>query len=103
MSIKETDTPLLYSCCIPVRGAQRSIVCDLQRNSYVFIPNLIFEVLETYRGMGLNKLRRKFAQNLETLEKYFTLLEKAEYLFFTDSPEKFPKINIAAWDEPALI
>ena len=35
----------LYANCIPVKGASRSIICDIQRIRYHFITNDLFDIL----------------------------------------------------------
>lgn len=29
----------LFACCVPVRGAKRSLICDLQRSQYIHVSN----------------------------------------------------------------
>ena len=36
----------LFSCCKIVRGNNRSIVCDLQRDIYYPIPNILYDILD---------------------------------------------------------
>ena len=40
----------LFACCIPVKGARRSTLCDLQRGSFQFIPNGLYEILTEHAG-----------------------------------------------------
>lgn len=95
--------PLLYACCIPVSGANRSIIYDLQRLDYIFIPNILFEILDKYRGLTLHGINSKYNhEHNEQIEEYFNFLELNEYLFYTDTPILFPKMNMQ-WDTPSRI
>ncbi|HEY4572343.1 MAG TPA: hypothetical protein VIJ26_00200 [Thermoanaerobaculia bacterium] len=35
----------LFACCLPVKGARRSLLCDVQRQAFQFIPNGLYEIL----------------------------------------------------------
>ena len=43
----------LFASCIPVLGVERSIVCDLQRSNFLFIPNILVEILRPTIKMKL--------------------------------------------------
>lgn len=93
----------LFASCISVKGANRSIICDLQRNSYVFIPNDIHDVLEIHDGKKLNEVKEFYDNQCdEILDEYFDFLLKNEFVFFTDYPELFPKMSLE-WREPLEI
>lgn len=90
----------LYASCIPVKGAERSMICDLERNSYIFIPNDLYEILVLYEGNSITDIC-KIYNNLydDIIEEYIEFLLKNEYIFFTDSPHLFPKMSLD-WYEP---
>lgn len=95
--------PILYACCVPVEGVSRSIIYDLQRLDYIFIPNTLFEILDKYRGLTLQNIQNKYdIEHSEDIENYFNFLQTKEYLFYTDTPNLFPKMGLE-WDNPALI
>jgi SPASM domain peptide maturase of grasp-with-spasm system len=84
----------LYACCIPVKGAVRSIICDTQRGVYHFIPNDLYEFLSIAEERNLENLYEKFGkENEESLKEYINFLLSKELAFLTDSPELFPKID----------
>jgi SPASM domain peptide maturase of grasp-with-spasm system len=95
--------PILFSCCIPVKGAKRSIVCDVQRSTFLFVPNLIYDILTKERGSSIEEINILYPEHSKDIYDYFSYLEENEYLFYTDSPKTFPQINIKEWDEPSLI
>ncbi|MCB0570906.1 MAG: grasp-with-spasm system SPASM domain peptide maturase [Phaeodactylibacter sp.] len=98
------DKPFrLFSCCIPVRGAERSAICDLQRQKMHFIPDGLYEILTQHEGKTAGQVKAAYQHRFdETIDSYFHLLEKEEYIFYTETPERFPKMSLR-WDEPALI
>jgi SPASM domain peptide maturase of grasp-with-spasm system len=86
-----------------VKGAKRSLVCDLQRNSFTFIPNLLYDVFEDMRGKSITEIRRKYPREYRVIKQYIDELVEAEFAFYTDTPALFPKINYRNWDEPSEI
>lgn len=93
----------LFSCCIPVRGVERSIVCDVQRGSFQFIPNSLFEILTRHNGKAINYIK-SFYENShnETIQEYFDFLLKNEYIFLTKNPDYFPLLDLS-WKHPSII
>ncbi|MDX8554297.1 grasp-with-spasm system SPASM domain peptide maturase [Tenacibaculum sp. 1B UA] len=93
----------LYANCIPVKGASRSTICDLQRNQVKIIPNDLFEILEVYEGNSIEQIQKKFKNKYdEIIKEYFIFLLENEFIFFTDTPNLFPKIS-TSWDTPSSI
>ncbi len=93
----------LYACCVPVKGYRRSIICDLQRASFLFIPNVLFEILTIHEKKPISAIKKAYPKNeSKTIDKYFNHLISHEYGFFTNSPANFPKMNLD-WDDPKII
>ncbi|MDP3927796.1 MAG: grasp-with-spasm system SPASM domain peptide maturase [Bacteroidota bacterium] len=95
----------LFACCLLVKGTKRSLICDVQRNEYKFIPNDLYEILLKYDGMTLEFIKSNFDNNeAETIDKYVDFLEKSEFIFLCDKDEVelFPLLNLD-WDMPSLI
>lgn len=93
----------LFACCIPVRGARRSLICDLQRQKFRLIPNSLFDILELHSGETLGRILGFFEPcQHSTILDYFSFLEKHEYGFWTDEPGKFPPLSLE-WKRPDLI
>lgn len=93
----------LFANCIPVKGSKRSIVCDLQRNRYRFIPNQLFEILKNAEKLNLDLLKKKYDHSLDKgIDKYFKLLQRENWGFYTDSPESFPKLE-CYWDSSSTV
>jgi SPASM domain peptide maturase of grasp-with-spasm system len=95
--------PVLYSCNIPVKGANRAILCDVQRQEYQLIPHSLYEILTSYEGKTLSSIKADFNNEYDDIiDEYFDDLTKDEWVFFTDTPQYFPKMDLT-WDEPSVI
>ncbi|WP_342647319.1 grasp-with-spasm system SPASM domain peptide maturase [Mucilaginibacter sp. CSA2-8R] len=93
----------LFANCIPVRGATRSIICDLQRTTYEIIPSSMCEFLTYYSGKTLEEIKKDFSKEDQMIiDDYVNYLVDKEYVFFSDHPENFPPLNLE-WDSPSMI
>jgi len=94
---------ILFSDCIPVKGANRSIICDTQNNTYYFIPNGLFDILEKYNGKTINYVKKEFNNEYDDiLDEYFDFLQTNNLIFFNSNPNFFPKIDLK-WNSPSTI
>jgi SPASM domain peptide maturase of grasp-with-spasm system len=95
----------LFAHCIPVYGANRSIICDLQRKSFEFIPNILFEIITKHEGKTINQIEDLYGiENSDSIREYFNFLIEKEFIFFCDEEEMtlFPKLNLE-WSSPVKI
>lgn len=95
----------LYANCIPVKGASRSIICDVQRGRYNFITNDLYKILCEQNTLVLGDIYDFYGtDNKEVLEEYFDFLLTEEYIFFCDFDELalFPDLDLS-WDHPSVI
>ncbi|MBW8522233.1 grasp-with-spasm system SPASM domain peptide maturase [Chryseobacterium chendengshani] len=88
----------LFSSCVPVKGASQSLICDLQRKDFEFIPNSLFDILtDLNNGRELNTIRSKYKDkdDIETFDSYIEFLLEKEFIFIDNSLliDRFPKIN----------
>jgi SPASM domain peptide maturase of grasp-with-spasm system len=96
-------TFVLFACCVPVRGACRSVLCDLQRGTAHFIPNGLYEILTEQRGRALADIKATYDHEYDTeIDEYFAFLEAKELGFWSDHSERFPPLS-PAWDPPERI
>src|SRR5258705_6922501 len=94
---------LLFSNCIPVKGAARSLIVDTQRNEMFFIDNNLYDILSETRQKKWNDILREYDEESQSiLEKYVDYLETNELCFWTDEPNLFPELSLE-WDSPAKI
>lgn len=93
----------LFACCIPVRGALRSTICDLQRQTYKFIPNALYEILIDHKEKTFLELEELYGlDSRPVLDEYFQFLEKNQFGFWTSDPDAFPLLDLA-WDRPERV
>ena len=73
----------LFAHCIPVYGANRSIICDLQRKSFEFIPNILFEIITKHEGKTINQIEDLYGiENSDSIREYFNFLIEKEFIFY---------------------
>jgi SPASM domain peptide maturase of grasp-with-spasm system len=95
----------LFACCVPVRGARRSVVCDLQRQSFRFIPNGLYEILTERRGKTVAEIKQAYDHEYdEEIDEYFDFLEREEFGFWCreGDAESFPRLDLG-WEAPERI
>lgn len=93
----------LFSNCIPARGANRSIICDTQNNTYYFIPNGLYDILEKYNGETIDCIKSDLDNKYDDIvDEYFEFLYSNNLIFFSSKPEFFPKIKLD-WKSPSLV
>jgi SPASM domain peptide maturase of grasp-with-spasm system len=90
---------MLFACCIPVKGVARSIIYDLQRGGFLYIPNDIYDFLKNESAISGIANNNDETEILELLH----YLAEQEYGFFTSEPENFPAIDFANNDFPDVI
>lgn len=76
--------------CIPVKGHHRSIIYDLERKDYYFIPNFLYQIINTTEIIDFENSDRK------VIEKWKSFLLKEEIIFkINESQEKhyFPEVS----------
>ncbi|MDO8366309.1 MAG: grasp-with-spasm system SPASM domain peptide maturase [Saprospiraceae bacterium] len=89
------------------KGAARCLVCDLERNSFMFIPTALYKILlEKKEGFIIPEVVDHYSngneQNRKTIMSYFDRLLKVELLTFTNFPEYYIPIS-TSWDYPGDI
>lgn len=84
----------MFECCIPVKGASRSVICDIQRNTYLHVPNTMVAFVEKYDGYKLDMIAAEFSEaQFPLLEQYIDFLISNEFAFLTKTPAYYPKIS----------
>ena len=94
------DYFVLFACCIPVKGHSRSTICDLQRNSFELIPNILFEILTEHEGKAMDTIFAAYHHEYNReIEEYLDFLVEKEYGFYSAEPQSFPKLDLT-WHNP---
>ena len=96
---------ILFSCCVPVLGAARSIIYDLQRMEYHFIPNVLYSIVTENEYLHLRKIKERFDnKDSVVIDQYFAYLLEKELGFWgsQQDAESFPRIALQ-WESPLNI
>ncbi len=94
---------LLFSNCIPVKGASRSVIVDLQREDMFFLPNELYELVKELNEKPYASVCDLYDQeSIASLDEFIRYLQDCELGFWTDSPSFFPPLDLS-WDSPSLI
>src|ERR1700752_3163423 len=95
----------LFANCIPVKGKYRSIICDIHRGRFRFIPNALYYILTHFKKHTITEVKEKFnRENDNFIDEYFTFLEQNEFIFFCSRQEQklFPKLDLK-FEYPSVI
>lgn len=93
----------LFANCIPVKGINRSVICDLQKGEVKVIPNDLYDILEKYESHTVDEIKKEYENKYDkVIDEYIDFLLLDEFIFFTTTPHLFPKMN-KQWSEPSLI
>lgn len=88
---------------MPVRGANRSVICDVQLQTIHYIPNSLYDILENHIGSSLDEIKKIYNNQYDdVINDYFNYLEDKECVFYTNTPERFPQMNLE-WHYPHKI
>ncbi|MBC9798467.1 grasp-with-spasm system SPASM domain peptide maturase [Sinomicrobium weinanense] len=84
----------LFSNCVPVKGFNKSIIVDLQRNDYKNIPNSLYQILCSHKILDFEKLKCIY-EDQKIIEEYKAFLIENEFIFECSEHEvnNFPAIS----------
>jgi SPASM domain peptide maturase of grasp-with-spasm system len=86
----------LFAHNIPVLGKEKSAIYDLQKGEIVFIPNILFQIIQDLKQNSLAIIKNQYAPNQpELFDNYIDFLIKKDLGFKTKSPESFPEIDLS--------
>lgn len=93
----------LYECCIPVKGAKVSIICDLQRGNYMYISQGLYEILTVHKNEEIDTIKSNYETSIhDTIDEYFEYLIENEWGFWNDEVEAFPPLDLT-FEQPETI
>src|SRR6218665_15338 len=87
----------LFASCIPVKGKNRSIICDVYRGRFRYIPQALFYILTKLKGRTIAEVKSTFMnKHDEIIDDYFKYLEENEFIFYCMKEElkMFPKLDL---------
>lgn len=93
----------IYAHNIPVKGKIRSAVYNLQQGAIIFIPTILYDILQCLSKQSLKEVQIQYAPENDTLFRtYIQFLLDRDLGFITKEPEKFPKLSLC-WSLPCTI
>ncbi len=96
----------LFENCKIVKGITRSMICDLQREKYFFIPNSLYDLINEYNGKKKEDILKIHGrENCETINEYFDFLHENEFIFWISRRKDlnmFTPLNLA-FDLPSIV
>lgn len=105
MLLKDDSVVRLFANCIPVRGARRSIVCDLYYQTYMFIPNILYEILTTYPDKSVQEIKDIYDNRQDAhIDEYFSEILRRDLGFICEKKDipHFPPLDLL-WERPEAI
>lgn len=102
--MKQSKFFKLFSDCIPVKGYNRSIIYDLTRKNYEFIPNDLFQILKNGYIDTANYEAHLDSSNKVVFQEYIDFLLLNEFIFPIEEfeIEQYPPIHFK-FDYPSTI
>lgn len=98
--MKDNNYFVLYACCIPVKGAGRAVIYDLQRHGYEYIPLMVYDLIMECRQAPLSVVEKRYTpSDWEGAMSFINYLAETDYGFLTDSPDEFPDMSMQ-WHFP---
>ncbi len=95
-----------YACCIPVKGFGRSIIYDLNRSVFTYIPNSLFEIMKEHQGQTVAQIKQSVEPYYwDILDKYFDFLLQNEFILLANAKEElnlFPALELS-YQSPSSI
>ena len=83
-------------------GKTGAAIIDLQKISNTTIPQFLCEILQDYENESLDTLAELYEDRDNSIKQYLDNLCEKNLGFFTDEPERYPKMNLS-WDTPEVI
>lgn len=88
----------LFSCCIPVKGYKKAVICDLQRNIIQPIPMQLYDILvenDYSKICTLEDIAAKYGEkDKQLIEEYITFLYHNQFGYTTKEPVSLPYFNV---------
>lgn len=95
----------LFADCKVVQGYGRSVILDLTRARYDYIPNHLAELLTQFHRQPLRSVFDFYGEeNADTIDSYLDFLQTNEYIFLAEESELdlYPPMS-DEWAEPAQV
>ena len=102
MKCRDTQYLVLFSFCKVVKGKEKSVICDFQKEKIKFIPNEMVEVIRMLQKQPFEIVREYFKKDAEIFDSYIKFLIAEGFAFYNKSRENFIEIE-NYWASPEVI
>jgi len=95
----------LFACCQIVEGFTRSIIYDLQRKEYHFIPNSLHDILSSYKEKSIPEIKLMYDEKSHAfIDNFFQYLFDKELAFpcTYEDIAHFPDME-TNWETPCIL
>ena len=76
----------IHTNCIIVKGYLQSTFCDLERNDYEILPNILSDLLIKYNGKKIELMLKSLDKNdQDILIEFLEYLLEKEYIFVSEN------------------
>ncbi|MGH2666904.1 grasp-with-spasm system SPASM domain peptide maturase [Flavobacterium sp.] len=97
---------VFFSTCFAVNGYNRSLILDLQRRTFLSIPNTMYEIIDLFNSKkSIGEIIEFYGiENSEIINEYVDYLLEKEFGFIANYEEfdNFPAMN-RSFEVPSLI
>jgi len=97
----------LFSCCIPVKGYKKAVICDLQRNIIQPIPLYLYEILVSDYNVKTNSFdyisKNYTEKEKQTLKEYVTFLYNNQFGYTSEKPLPPIRLDLNNYEESRSI
>lgn len=97
---------LFHANVVLVKGATRSIICDLQNEQFYLIPNSFATFIKLAMNKSLQEINESYSLNeRETITEYLKWMDDRDMIVWIpqkDTLDYFPEMNMK-WDSPFVI
>ncbi|KAF2516654.1 grasp-with-spasm system SPASM domain peptide maturase [Flavobacterium foetidum] len=83
----------LFSNCLTVKGINRGIIIDFQRENYFVVPNQVIDFISEYSEKNVYELFKDFQNDKPILKKYIRFFIENELIIVSDDIRRFPAIS----------
>ncbi|CAL2081048.1 grasp-with-spasm system SPASM domain peptide maturase [Tenacibaculum sp. 190524A02b] len=102
MKQSKAEHLLLFNFCKVVKGTEKSIICDFQREKIKFIPNEMGEIITMLKEKPFNSVKEYFEEDAEVFNSYINFLISEGFAFYSKDKENFIDIE-NYWTSPEVI
>lgn len=93
----------LFASCIPVKGAKKAIICDLDKNEFIEIPLEVYELLVELRRTSISELEEIYGNDsVKTILSVLNQLVDNDLGFWCKDILQFPPLSME-YSFPGLI